>query len=95
MSPRDVWRQIREAKAGGYLVGSLLLSGVLFGLSLGGWLGLPDRVVAVERMNARQDSAITDVRRDRAEDSRKLDRVLCLVEAMSADADPVARGCAR
>lgn len=95
MTPRDMWRQIREVKAGSALVISLVFSGVLVGLTAGGWIGLPERVQAVERTNARQDSVIAAARRDDLEDGRKLDRVLCLVEAMAAGQDPVARGCAR
>ena len=48
MSPRDVWTQLREVKAGGAIALALVTAGLAAGLTLGGYVGLPARLAALE-----------------------------------------------
>lgn len=89
MSPREVWRQVLALKAGGAVMGSLVVGGVVVGFTFGGYVGLPDRVSAVESVNARQDSAIVEgARRDMIQEQRDR-RVLCLLEVIAEGANPL------
>lgn len=95
MTARTVWKQVVEFRSAGAVAAALVGLGFALAVAFLGYIGLPERVSAIEGANQRQDSTLVEVQRRESVADRKLDRVLCLVEAIAAEQDPVARGCVR
>lgn len=95
MTRQGLWKQMTEVRSAAVVLAAAVGLGVTVTIATIAFVGIPQRVSAVEGVNARQDSVLAQVRGREMDMSNKLDRVLCLVEALAAEQDPVGRGCVR
>ena len=62
---------------------------IAFGMTMGGWLGLPSRVEATEKATVANRDSIRVVRSAQQDTDARLDRILCFLETDARGEDPL------